>query len=256
MAYMRVSDLAERSGVPASTVRYYERRGLLPADRSPTGYRLYDDRALDRLAFITTAKRLGLDLDEVAELTVLWSDHSCAEVKAALRPRLAQRLAQAHARAEELDVFRSRLRRAQVQLEALPDRADACEPHCAFLASLRRDGSAPTPLPIIGDQGAACRLPADQHEARIGQWRGVLAGAMHHQHRDGRTWHIEGTRAGVVADLASAELECCAFFDLRIDFAPGVVLLHVTVEPGQLPEPDSPAGVAVRLLAGLPAAIG
>ncbi|WP_435107093.1 MerR family transcriptional regulator [Nocardiopsis synnemataformans] len=71
MVLMRVSELAERSGVPASTLRYCEERGLLPAQRSPAGYRLYDQRALERLAFITAAKQLGLDLDEIGELTAI-----------------------------------------------------------------------------------------------------------------------------------------------------------------------------------------
>jgi DNA-binding transcriptional MerR regulator len=47
---MRISQLAERSGVPATTLRFYESAGLLPADRSPAGYRLYGEDAVERLA--------------------------------------------------------------------------------------------------------------------------------------------------------------------------------------------------------------
>lgn len=57
---MRISQLAERSGVPATTLRFYEGAGLLPADRTPAGYRSYDEDAVERLAFIGAAKRLGL----------------------------------------------------------------------------------------------------------------------------------------------------------------------------------------------------
>lgn len=60
-----VSELARRSGVPATTLRFYEREGLLPAGRTTSGYRVYDDVAVDRLAFIATAKRLGLALPEI-----------------------------------------------------------------------------------------------------------------------------------------------------------------------------------------------
>ncbi|MFI0729343.1 MerR family transcriptional regulator [Streptomyces sp. NPDC021225] len=56
---MRISQLAERSGVPATTLRYYESAGLLAADRSPADYRLYGEEAVERLAFIGSAKHLG-----------------------------------------------------------------------------------------------------------------------------------------------------------------------------------------------------
>lgn len=62
MSGMRISQLAERSGVPATTLRYYESAGLLAADRTPAGYRVYDDAAVERLAFIRAAKQVGLPL--------------------------------------------------------------------------------------------------------------------------------------------------------------------------------------------------
>lgn len=57
---MRISQLAEHCGVPAPTLRFNESAGLLPADRSPAGYRLYGEDAVERLAFIGAAKHLGL----------------------------------------------------------------------------------------------------------------------------------------------------------------------------------------------------
>jgi DNA-binding transcriptional MerR regulator len=69
MSRLTVSKLAERAGTSADTVRYYERIGLLPeADRSPSGYRLYEEEAVDRLQFIKRAQRFGLRLDAIAEL--------------------------------------------------------------------------------------------------------------------------------------------------------------------------------------------
>jgi predicted site-specific integrase-resolvase len=57
----RIAELAERSGFTATTLRYYEQVGVLdPPVRTPAGYRLYDDAALDRLAFVDRAKRMGL----------------------------------------------------------------------------------------------------------------------------------------------------------------------------------------------------
>ncbi|MGW7750765.1 MerR family DNA-binding transcriptional regulator [Streptomyces violaceusniger] len=47
MRTMRISQLAERSGVPATTLRFYESAGLLPADRTPHGYRSYREDAVE-----------------------------------------------------------------------------------------------------------------------------------------------------------------------------------------------------------------
>jgi len=66
---MRIGELAERHGVTTKTVRFYEASGLLPAPaRTPSGYRSYDDEDARRLAFIKTAQRLGLSLDEIKEI--------------------------------------------------------------------------------------------------------------------------------------------------------------------------------------------
>jgi DNA-binding transcriptional MerR regulator len=69
MSQLTVSKLADQVGTSADTVRYYERIGLLPeAERSPSGYRLYGDEAVERLRFIKRAQRFGLRLEAIAEL--------------------------------------------------------------------------------------------------------------------------------------------------------------------------------------------
>jgi hypothetical protein len=56
----RIAELAERSGFTATALRYYEQIGLLePPARTSAGYRMYDDAALERLAFVDRAKRMG-----------------------------------------------------------------------------------------------------------------------------------------------------------------------------------------------------
>jgi DNA-binding transcriptional MerR regulator len=66
---LRVSDVAERVGLSADTVRYYERVGLLPnVERSTNGYRSYDETSIHRLRFIKGAQRFGLRLTEIKEL--------------------------------------------------------------------------------------------------------------------------------------------------------------------------------------------
>lgn len=64
---MRIGELADRSGFPTRTIRYYERRGLLPEPaRDPNGYRRYEPDITDRLRFIANAQAAGLTLAEIS----------------------------------------------------------------------------------------------------------------------------------------------------------------------------------------------
>ena len=66
---LRMGEVADAAGVNRETLRYYERRGLLPKpDRSAGGHRLYDEQVVATLRLIKAAQRLGFTLDEVAEL--------------------------------------------------------------------------------------------------------------------------------------------------------------------------------------------
>ena len=72
MEQLTIGKLAKRAHVNRETVRYYERRRLLPrASRSMSGYRVFYDEALRRLKFIRHAKDLGFSLDEIRELLTL-----------------------------------------------------------------------------------------------------------------------------------------------------------------------------------------
>jgi len=92
MARFTIGRLARRAGVKVSTVRVYERHGLLaePA-RSAAGYREYEAEDLERLVFIRRAKELGFTLAEVRELLALFDDPDtgCAEVRAQAEEKLA-----------------------------------------------------------------------------------------------------------------------------------------------------------------------
>lgn len=135
MSGMRISQLAERSGVPASTLRYYESAGLLPADRTPSGYRVYDEPALDRLAFIRAAKQVGLPLDEIRELLGAWHHGNCVDVRQRMRPMMLARLEGVTARIAELQHFADTLQSALAHLDSLPDRPTPCDAGCTFLQS-------------------------------------------------------------------------------------------------------------------------
>lgn len=88
---MTIGELARRAQVNIQTVRYYERRGLLPAPhRTPAGYRQYAEAALDRLRFIRRGQELGFTLTEIAELLALRLDPhtTAAEVKTRAEEKL------------------------------------------------------------------------------------------------------------------------------------------------------------------------
>jgi DNA-binding transcriptional MerR regulator len=65
-ATLAIGDVARRAGVATSTVRYYERRGLLVADARRSGQRRYSEASLRRLVFIGMLQDAGLALDDIA----------------------------------------------------------------------------------------------------------------------------------------------------------------------------------------------
>ena len=64
---LTVGELAERSGVATSALRFYEERGLISADRTPAGHRRYSRATIRRVAFIVFAQKVGLSLDEIRD---------------------------------------------------------------------------------------------------------------------------------------------------------------------------------------------
>lgn len=89
---MKIGELSERTGLPASRIRYYESNGLLPAaDRAPNGYRDYDTAMVDRLRTIDLAKSLGFSLEEISRLLPgeTGITPSCDTIGDALKQKLA-----------------------------------------------------------------------------------------------------------------------------------------------------------------------
>ena len=85
MAALRIGELAQRTATNNETLRFYESKGLLPEPkRSPAGYRLYGESAVQQVRFILRAKNMGFSLREVSELLSLQvdkEDATCGEVK-------------------------------------------------------------------------------------------------------------------------------------------------------------------------------
>lgn len=71
---LTVSEVADRSGFAASALRYYERQGLIHAERTEGNQRRYQRSVLRRLAFIAAARHVGLTLDEIREALALLPD--------------------------------------------------------------------------------------------------------------------------------------------------------------------------------------
>ena len=114
MGEYRISQLAERTGFSASTLRYYEQAGLLPnTARTPGGYRSYDDRAVGRLRFIARAKQLGLPLEEIRNLASVWDAGDCAPVQDRLAALLTSKIEEVRDRVAELTAFGDQLAAAR-----------------------------------------------------------------------------------------------------------------------------------------------
>ncbi len=65
---MRIGEVAEKAGVTVDTVRYYERRGLLaPAERKPSGYRVFDAATVERLDLVRRLQGIGLTIEEMRD---------------------------------------------------------------------------------------------------------------------------------------------------------------------------------------------
>lgn len=88
---LRIGELAKAAGVGVETIRYYERRGLLPQPpRRACGYREYPPQAARRVRFIRRAQALGFTLKETEELLALRVDgeRSCADVRVLARTKV------------------------------------------------------------------------------------------------------------------------------------------------------------------------
>ena len=105
---MNIGTVAERSGVPPKSIRYYESIGLIhPAGRRPNGYRSYSQHDMQTLAFIKRARGLGFSVEEVRDLLDLWRDRS--RKSAAVKAMAAQHIEALDRKIAELQSMRRAL---------------------------------------------------------------------------------------------------------------------------------------------------
>ena len=125
---MTIGRMAEAAGVAATTLRYYEREGILhPGRRSRAGYRLYDPDALRRLEFIRAAQAVGFTLDDVRALLQLNGESPCKEVQALIERRL-----------NEVDAKLADLKRVRAALADALQRCRGSRKGCAVVADLKK----------------------------------------------------------------------------------------------------------------------
>lgn len=88
---MNIGEVAERSGLPAKTIRYYEEIGLVRPLRSANGYRAFRESDAHKLSFLGRARALGFSIEDCRTLLGLYEDESreSAQVKAVAQEHLA-----------------------------------------------------------------------------------------------------------------------------------------------------------------------
>ncbi|SIS04453.1 DNA-binding transcriptional regulator, MerR family [Aquipseudomonas alcaligenes] len=125
---LTIGVLARDSGVNLETIRFYERSGLLPApQRSPAGYRHYQEQDIRRLRFIRRGRELGFSLEEIRSLLDLAAhpERPCESADQMVR--------------EHLDAIETRIRDLQnmrAELSKLAGCHSGHAEHCRLLEAL------------------------------------------------------------------------------------------------------------------------
>ena len=127
---MHIKEVAERSGIPPKTIRYYEEIGLVRPGRSGNGYRAFAEADLHKLTFLGRARALGFSIEDCRALLGLYEDE-------------ARESAQVKAIAEEhLTAIDEKIDQLQEMRATLSHLIDACHgdhrPDCPILSDLSR----------------------------------------------------------------------------------------------------------------------
>ena len=125
-ALLQIGDVAYRTGLSLRTIRHYEEVGLLPEpQRSPGGFRLYKQEAIERLLLIKRMKPLDFTLDEMRDLIDVRDQLAGPRLSRAARAEVTRRLRTYHALVEhKLSGLRERVDSAEAFARQLFDEID------------------------------------------------------------------------------------------------------------------------------------
>src|SRR6059058_3587646 len=167
---MRVGEVAIRAGVNVETLRYYERRGLLPEPRrEPSGHRRYDEETVRFLRAIKEAQSVGFTLAEIDEY--LRAAKRSRKPSEALRVRMAAKIDEIDSRVAGLQRMREELARV---VGCACDSLDHCTCGAAYLARRGREGSTPTLLHVTNGESAGNTLRQTTLGGAVLSWQDVL----------------------------------------------------------------------------------
>ncbi|MCH8147340.1 MAG: MerR family transcriptional regulator [Planctomycetes bacterium] len=124
---MTIGQVAQQVEVASSTLRFYEREGLIrPTKRSKAGYRLFDREALEQLRFIRAGQAIGFALNDIKALLLLDEETSCKRVQRLIEQRLV-----------EIDAKLVNLKRLRSTLNDALGRCRKSKRGCAVVADLK-----------------------------------------------------------------------------------------------------------------------
>ena len=125
---MNIGEVADRSGLPPKTIRYYEAIGLVRPARGANGYRAFRETDLHKLAFLGRARTLGFSIEDCRTLLGLYEDETreSAQVKAVAE--------------EHLSAIAEKIAQLEAMRDTLSDLVEACKgdhrPDCPILSDL------------------------------------------------------------------------------------------------------------------------
>jgi len=235
---MKIKDVADRSGFSAAALRYYEQIGLLPEPaRTPSGYRSYDERTLERLAFIARTKQLGCTLAEIIDLTTAWDGGSCGPIQDRLRAVVAHKLVAARAQSLELATLSTELQQAATSLELhRPD--GPCDDRCGCVGDPNQGHTVgdltDNQVPDAAAIPIACTLGPSALRGQLEDWAAILAYATRRLDVE-HGMRVELSAAAPLDELVrlvAAEQDCCQFLRFAITVDARGTALEVTAPAG------------------------
>ena len=127
---MNIKEVAQASGLPAKTIRYYEEIGLIRPHRAANGYRSFEQADLHKLAFLGRARSLGFSIEECRALLALYEDKSRASAD-------VKTMAQAH-----LHQIEAKIAELSAMRDTLSELVQACvgddRPDCPILRGIEK----------------------------------------------------------------------------------------------------------------------